>query len=91
MAEVTERVWTSGPREAKRSAWGDTLQVNGKQIRRFNAVWSKDDVRDALAAAILARDAPEVTAAAVVMLGQLRIAASTTSARRASDRSRTIE
>ena len=56
MAGIIKRIWRSGPRRVKRVAWGYTLQLNGKQERRFNVAWSKDDARDALAARILERD-----------------------------------
>jgi len=56
MAGIIKRIWRSGPRRVKRVAWGYTLQLNGKQERRFNVAWSKDDAREALAARILERD-----------------------------------
>ena len=34
MAEVIKRVWKSGPRKVRRVAWGYTLQVDGKQVRK---------------------------------------------------------
>jgi hypothetical protein len=58
MAQVVERIWRSGPRRVKRSAWGYTLMVNGKQVRKYNAAWSKQDAQDALAARIVDRDVP---------------------------------
>ena len=42
MAEVIQRIWKSGPRKVKRTAWGFTLQVNGKQERRYDAAWTED-------------------------------------------------
>jgi integrase len=58
MAQVIERTWRSGPRKVKRSAWGYPLMVNGKQVRKYNAAWSKDDTQNALAEFILKRDTP---------------------------------
>jgi integrase len=55
---VIERVWRSGSRKVKRTAWGYTVQIAGKQVRKFNAAWSKQDAQDALAARILERDVP---------------------------------
>jgi hypothetical protein len=50
MALVTQRIWRSGTRRAKRSAWGYTVQMNGKQVRCFREEWSKEDAEKALAA-----------------------------------------
>src|SRR5688572_8976283 len=72
MADVIQRVWKSGPRKVKRTAWGYTFQHDGHQVRKFNAAWSKDDAQDALAAALLERDEPKTPAPAVVTLAQLR-------------------
>lgn len=62
MADVVKRIWRSGPRKVKRVAWGFTLQVNGKQVRRFNGAWSEADAQKAMAAAVLDRDAPALSA-----------------------------
>jgi hypothetical protein len=67
MAQVIERIWRSGPRKVKRSAWGYTLMVNGKQIRKYNAAWSKDDAQNALAEFILQRDVPVPTPVAPIV------------------------
>jgi integrase len=48
MAEVVQRVWKSGPRRVKRTAWGYTVMLNGKQVRKTNAAWTEDDARAAL-------------------------------------------
>ena len=53
MAEVVQRVWRSGPRKIRRSSWGYTAMIGGKQMRRSDAKWSKDDAQAALAAALL--------------------------------------
>jgi hypothetical protein len=50
MADVIQRTWRSGPRKVKRTAWGYTVQVNGKQERRFDAAWSKEDAQTELTA-----------------------------------------
>jgi integrase len=39
-------------------AYGYTVQINGRQERKFDATWSPEQARDALAARILERDAP---------------------------------
>ena len=49
MAEVSQRIWRSGPRKVKRTAWGYTYQQAGKQVRKFNAAWSKQDAERELA------------------------------------------
>ena len=53
MAEIIQRVWRSGPRKVKRTAWGFTAMINGKQARKTKATWSKQDAQAALAAALL--------------------------------------
>lgn len=61
MAIVIKRTWLSrGPtgHKVRKVAWGYTLQNNGKQERRFDAAWSREDAEEALAARILERDAP---------------------------------
>ena len=56
MADVSQRVWRSGPRKVKRAAWGYTVQINGKQERRFDGSWTRDDAQKALAARLLAHE-----------------------------------
>jgi len=61
MARVIRRIWKSpGPagRTVRKVAWGYTLQVNGKQERKFSAAWSKREAQEALAKRLLERDAP---------------------------------
>jgi integrase len=58
MAEVFQRIWTSGPRKVKRTAWGYTLERQGKQVRKMSSAWTKEDAQQALAAALLERDTP---------------------------------
>jgi integrase len=53
MAHVIERTWRSGPRKAKRSAYGYTLMVNGKQERITCATWTREEAEKALAARLL--------------------------------------
>ena len=57
--KVIKRSWRSGPRRTKQVAYGYTIQVNGRQERKFNAAWTAEQARDALAARILDRDAPK--------------------------------
>jgi integrase len=67
---VIERVWTSGKRKVKRTAWGYTVQIGGKQVRHFDAAWSKEDAQNALAARIVDRDAPAPVPVATITLKQ---------------------
>jgi integrase len=66
MADVIKRIWRSGPRKVKRSAWGYTMQKDGKQIRVTRAAWTENDAQTALAAAILERDAAAAPPAPVI-------------------------
>jgi integrase len=67
MAQVVQRIWRSGPRKVRRTAWGFTLQVNGKQERKYDAAWTKDDAQEALAARLLEREVPAPPPAASVV------------------------
>src|SRR5262245_29244861 len=61
MATVQKRSWLSrGPtgHKVRKVAWGYTLQVNGKQERKYSADWSRDDARTELDARRLALTAP---------------------------------
>ncbi len=61
MATVQKRTWLSrGPtgHKVRKVAWGYTLQVNGKQERRFSAEWDREAAQDALDARRLERDTP---------------------------------
>jgi integrase len=51
MAQIVQRVWKSGPRKVKRSSWGYTAMIDGRQVRRSDAGWTEDDARAALVAA----------------------------------------
>ena len=65
MSTVQKRTWLSrGPmgHKVRKIAWGYTVQVNGKQERKFSVEWTKDAARDALAARILERDTPPAPA-----------------------------
>lgn len=64
MAQVIQRVWKTGPRQVRRTAWGFTAQIGGKQIRKFDATWSKDDAQAAMAARLLDREQPTTTVSA---------------------------
>jgi hypothetical protein len=57
-AQVAQRTWRSGPRRTKRTAWGYTLQINGKQERKYDAAWSEDDARAALVERLAEVNAP---------------------------------
>ncbi len=62
MPSVFKRTWLGpGPkgRRVRKVSWGYTLQVAGKQIRRFSEKWSRDDAQNALAERLLERDAPK--------------------------------
>src|SRR4029453_15697004 len=56
--KVVKRTWRSGPRKAKQTAYGYTLMVDGRQVRKYDAAWTPEQARDALAARILERDTP---------------------------------
>src|SRR5215813_5761903 len=61
MATVQKRTWLSrGPtgHKVRKVAWGYTLQVDGKQERKFSAEWSRDDAQTALDARRLALTVP---------------------------------
>lgn len=52
MAKVRKFIWTgkgATGRKVRKVAYGFTAQVNGKQVRRFEATWTKDDAEKALA------------------------------------------
>lgn len=62
MPAVIRRVWMGpGPtgRKVRKASFGYSIVINGKQERRWDREWSKDDARNALAARILERDAPQ--------------------------------
>src|SRR5215471_14091142 len=70
MATVQKRTWLSrGPtgHKVRKVAWGYTLQVDGKQERKYSADWTEEDARTELAKRILAK-AP--TALRPTTLGQ---------------------
>src|SRR5512138_2870407 len=46
--EVIRRAWRSGPRGVKRTAWGYTVQIAGKQVRKFDANWTQEQAQQAL-------------------------------------------
>jgi hypothetical protein len=51
--QVIQRIWRAGPRKVKRTSWGFTVQINGKQERKYDASWSREDAEQALAARLL--------------------------------------
>jgi len=71
MADVIQRIWRSGPRRVRRTAWGYTLQIGGTQVRKSNATWTQEDAHREMAARLLRRDPPVTTAPAVRMLGDV--------------------
>jgi integrase len=66
MAQVVQRTWRSGPRKVRKSAWGYTLQVDGKQERKYDASWTKEDAEKALAARLLNISTPVENQADVI-------------------------
>ncbi len=64
MAEVIERIWRSGPRKVRKVAWGYTLQVDGKQVRRCGAAWTKEQAQQELAAHLLGLENTQEAASA---------------------------
>src|SRR5262252_7287039 len=61
MATVQKRTWLSrGPtgHKVRKVAWGYTLQVDGKQERKYSAEWDRDDAQTALDARRLELAAP---------------------------------
>jgi integrase len=59
---VIQRVWKRG--RVKRTAWGYTLQVDGKQERRYDAAWTREDAERELATRKLGLTAPAAPHAA---------------------------
>jgi hypothetical protein len=66
MVKLQKRVWTSrGPtgHKVKRVAWGYTLQVKGKQERKFSGEWTREAAEQELAARVLQLEAVDPRAA----------------------------
>ena len=62
MAKVQKRTWLSRGatgHKVKKIAWGYTLQVGGKQERKFSADWTEEAARTELAKRFLAKDTPK--------------------------------
>lgn len=62
MASVIKRTWLGpGPngRRVRKVSWGYTLQLGGKQIRRFSEEWTREEAQNALAKRLLQRSAPK--------------------------------
>lgn len=60
---VRRRIWTKrGPtgHQIKVISWGFTVQINGKQQKRFNANWTKEAAQEALARFLLEKDQPKL-------------------------------
>jgi integrase len=55
----------------RRTAWGYTLQADGKQVRKFSATWTKEDAQAALAAALVTRETPKAAESVVRTCDQL--------------------
>src|SRR5262245_50634297 len=53
MAKVNQRLWKIPGQRTKRKAWGLTARINGKQIRRYKAEWTRDKAEAELAKALL--------------------------------------
>jgi integrase len=59
---VRRRMWTRrGPtgHQVKVVSWGFTVQVNGKQQKRFSSEWTKEAAQEALAKFLLEKDQPK--------------------------------
>ena len=70
---VIRRTWFGrGPtgRKVRKTSWGYTLQVNGKQERKFSADWTEERARTELATRILAKEAAPVEPARVLTFAQ---------------------
>src|SRR5215475_7827883 len=67
MSKVQKRTWLSrGPtgHKVRKVAWGYTLQVDGKQERKYSADWSREDAQTELDARRLQLAAPPAPPAA---------------------------
>src|SRR5215472_12830778 len=67
MAAIQKRTWLSrGPtgHKVRKVAYGYTLQVNGKQERKFDAAWTREMAQEALDARRLALATPPAPAVA---------------------------
>jgi integrase len=61
MASIIKRTWTSrGPtgHKVKKISWGYTLQVDGRQERKFSGKWTREEAQNALAARLLNLETP---------------------------------
>jgi integrase len=52
MADIVQRVWRSGLRKVRRTAWGYTFQRDGRQVRKYCATWSREQAEMELARAM---------------------------------------
>jgi len=53
MARVNQRLWNIPGQRTRRKAWGFTAQIDGKQVRRYQAEWTREDAEAELAKALL--------------------------------------
>ncbi len=58
MASVSRRIWRS-PGGVKRTAWGFSLVLNGKQVKSYREGWTRGDAQEALAKALLHVEPPK--------------------------------
>lgn len=49
MAKISQRTWKIPGQRTKRKAWGFTLQVHGKQVKRYRAEWTREVAEKSLA------------------------------------------
>jgi integrase len=71
--KIVKRTWTSrGPlgQRVRRVAYGYTVQIGGKQERRFDAAWDKAAALQALATRVAQRDQPAPVEPAGLTFGQ---------------------
>jgi hypothetical protein len=62
VGKVIRRAWSRrGPtdRKVKVVSYGFTVQIDSKQVKRFNAEWTEDIARDELAKFVLDREKPK--------------------------------
>jgi integrase len=62
VGKIVRRAWSRrGPtgRKVKTVSYGFTVQIDGKQVKRFNAEWTEDIARDELSKFVLERERPK--------------------------------
>lgn len=73
MPSVIKRTWLSrGPtgRRVRKSAFGYSIVLNGRQERRYDSSWSRQDAQAALAARLLGLEGPRPAPAAGATFGE---------------------